>query len=143
VTNLDPYQQWQPERTDHLPVPAMYSHPAPPPMQPMYVAPATMLVPQKSAGAAVALELVLGLFGIFGVGNLYAGRTAAGVTLMLSFWGLFWINFFLIFAVIGLVTMPLTWISYLVTGPLLAAQGVEGHNARAIAGSHAAIGPAR
>ncbi|MFF5054612.1 hypothetical protein ACFY1S_15670 [Micromonospora sp. NPDC000663] len=139
MTHPDPYQQWQPAQTEHLPVPVAQQHPAPVPTQPLYVGPRAVLVPQKSAGAAVALELILGLFGIFGVGNLYAGRTASGVLLMLSFWGLFWINFFLIFAVVGIVTMPLTWIAYLVLGPLLAAGGVERHNASVVAGTHAAI----
>ncbi|WP_157744514.1 TM2 domain-containing protein [Micromonospora viridifaciens] len=96
-------------------------------------------MPQKSAGVAVALELVLGLFGVFGVGNLYAGRTGAGVALMLSFWGLFWVNFLLIFVFIAIVTMPMTWIAYLVMGPLLAARGVERHNSGA--GTHVMIGP--
>ncbi|MBO4205419.1 hypothetical protein, partial [Micromonospora echinofusca] len=95
-----------------------------------YAAPMVVAVPQKSAGAAVALELVLGLFGVFGVGNLYAGRTTAGVILMFSFWGMFWINFFLLFLAVGIVTMPLTWIAYLVAGSLLAAQGIERHNAQ-------------
>ncbi|MET8044899.1 hypothetical protein ABZU25_29050 [Micromonospora sp. NPDC005215] len=127
MTHPDPYQQWQLPPTERLP--AL--------VQPVYVGPQAVLVPQKSAGAAIALELVLGLFGIFGVGNLYAGRTAHGVILMLSFWGLFWINVLLIFAVIGLVTMPLTWIAYLVLGPLLAARAVERHNTSVVAGIHA------
>jgi TM2 domain-containing membrane protein YozV len=91
-------------------------------------------VPQKSTVAAVLLELILGLFGIFGVGNLYAGRIAAGLTLMLSFWVLFWINLALVFLAVGLVTLPLTWLAYLVTGPLLAATGVDRYNRRARAG---------
>ncbi len=111
-----------------------YGRPLPAPIHIPYP---VAVVPQKSAGVAVALELVLGLFGIFGVGNLYAGRAGAGVALMLSFWGLFWVNFFLIFVFIGIVTMPLTWIAYLVMGPLLAAQGVERHNS--IVGPHAMI----
>ncbi|SBT40687.1 hypothetical protein [Micromonospora auratinigra] len=107
-----------------------------------YPVPPVVIVPQKSAGAAVALEILLGLLGIFGVGNLYAGRTGTGVALLLSFWGLFWVNFFLIFAFIGLVTMPLTWIAYLVMGALLAARAVERHNTIAVAGAQGAIGPA-
>jgi hypothetical protein len=55
--------------------------------------------------------------------------------------GLFWINLVLVFAVVGIVTMPLTWIAYLVLGPLLAARGVERHNASVVAGTHAAITP--
>jgi TM2 domain-containing membrane protein YozV len=85
--------------------------------------------PPRSAGAAVALELVLGLFGVFGVGNIYAGRAGLGVALMLSFWVLFWINVALVFLVIGWVTMPLTWVGYLIAGSLLAARGVENYNA--------------
>lgn len=110
--------------------------------QPHHATHALVPVPvvlQKSTGVAVALELVLGLLGIFGVGNLYAGRTGTGLALMFSFWGLFWVNFFLIFVFVGVVTMPLTWIAYLVAGPVLAATGVERHNthagARAVFGS--------
>lgn len=105
--------------------------PAPPPVPPV---PIVVVVPQKSAGAAVVLELVLGLFGIFGVGNLYAGRIATGILLMISFWMLFWINVVLVFLVVGLVTLPLTWLTYLVMAPLLAAGGVSSHNARVLAG---------
>ncbi|MFI5929613.1 hypothetical protein ACIA3K_27065 [Micromonospora sp. NPDC051543] len=139
MTHPDPYQQWQPAPTEQLPVPVTQQYHVPVPTQSVYVGPQAVLIPQKSAGAAVALELILGLFGIFGVGNLYAGRTSTGVLLMLSFWGLFWINFLLIFAVVGLVTMPLTWIAYLVFGPLLASRGVERHNAGVVAATHTAI----
>jgi hypothetical protein len=51
-----------------------------------------------------------------------------GVALMLSFWALFWINVGLIFLFVGWVTMPLTWIAFLIVGPLLAARAVEAHN---------------
>ncbi|MEV0154243.1 hypothetical protein AB0H57_10950 [Micromonospora sp. NPDC050686] len=117
------------------------TYPDPPQQWPVHLTPPAVIVPQKSAGAAVALELLLGLLGIFGVGNLYAGRTGMGMALMLSFWGLFWVNFFLIFVFIGIVTMPLTWIAYLVMGPLLAAQAVERHNSAMIAGAQRAVGP--
>ncbi|MCY1144325.1 hypothetical protein OWR29_40560 [Actinoplanes sp. Pm04-4] len=86
--------------------------------------------PQRSAGTAVALEIVLGIFGIFGVGNLYAGRVGLGIALMVSFWALFWINFMLTFVFIGVVTYPLTWIAFLIIGPVTAARGVERYNAR-------------
>ncbi|OKI40796.1 NINE protein [Micromonospora sp. CB01531] len=59
-----------------------YGRPFPAPIHVPFPVP---VVPQKSAGVAGALELVLGLLGIFGVGNLYAGRTGAGIALMLSF----------------------------------------------------------
>ncbi|MDG4834454.1 hypothetical protein O7627_34870 [Solwaraspora sp. WMMD1047] len=86
------------------------------------------VVPRKSVGLAVGLELILGLFGIFGVGSIYAGRVGLGLTLMISFWMLFWVNFALIFLLIGLLTMPLTWFAYLVVGALLAVRGAERHN---------------
>lgn len=123
MTYPEPYQPWPPEPTHHLPAPV-----APLPY------PVPVLAAPKSAGAAVALELVPGLFGVFGIGNLYTGRVATGLVLMFSFWALFWVNVLLAFVVIGLVTMPLTWIAYLVVGALTAARGAERHNARAVAG---------
>ena len=92
-----------------------------------YSAPPVMRQP-KSVGAAVALELIPGLFGIFGVGNMYTGRVGIGLALMLSFWALFWVNFLLIFIFVGWVTMPVTWVAYLIGGALLAAHGAERHN---------------
>ncbi|MET8908411.1 hypothetical protein [Micromonospora sp. NPDC004551] len=88
-------------------------------------------VTPRSSGAAVALELVLGIIGIFGVGNIYAGKTAQGVIIMVSFWVLFWVNFCLISVGVGLFTMPLTWIAYMILGPVLAARAVEEYNTRA------------
>ncbi|MCO8277043.1 hypothetical protein M1L60_41340 [Actinoplanes sp. TRM 88003] len=77
---------------------------------------------------AVALEIILGVFGIFGVGNLYAGRVGLGIALMVSFWALFWVNFLLVFVFVGIVTYPLTWIAFLIVGPIAAARGVERYN---------------
>jgi TM2 domain-containing membrane protein YozV len=91
--------------------------------------PPPVLRQPKSVGAAVALELVPGLFGVFGVGNMYAGRVGLGIALMLSFWVLFWINVALFYLLIGWVTLPLTWIVYLIGGALLAANGASRHNA--------------
>ncbi|MEV4627975.1 hypothetical protein AB0J90_16995 [Micromonospora sp. NPDC049523] len=93
--------------------------------QPVYAVP---VVPAKSTGVAVAWELLPGLLGVFGIGNLYAARVGVGLTLMVSYWVLFWINFGLFFVGIGFVTMPLTWVVYMIIGPLLAARGVAEHN---------------
>lgn len=90
------------------------------------------VVPTKSTGAAVLLELLPGLIGIFGIGNIYAGRIGVGIALMVSFWVLFWINFALIFVGLGIVTMPLTWVLYLIVGPLAAGAGVARHNSGAV-----------
>lgn len=101
----------------------------PAPFNPAQLRPgATYPVNPKSKGRGIALEIVPGLFGVFGIGNIYAGRLALGVGLMVSFWVLFGINFALIFLGIGFVTMPLTWIAYLVAGPLLAARGIDQYN---------------
>ncbi|BCJ65292.1 hypothetical protein [Polymorphospora rubra] len=129
------YQQF-PEQPQYSPPAANLPTPAPPHWAPPTSVPPTMpygvipVVPiaAKSAGAAVALELGLGIFGIFGVGNLYAQQIGLGIALMVSYWVLFWINIFLIGLVIGLVTLPLTWVIYMVVGPLTAARGVTRHN---------------
>ena len=77
----------------------------------------------RSAGTAVALEIVIGLFGIFGIGNIYAGRKTVGIILMVSFWVLFWINIALMLIVIGFFTLPITWVIYAAVGALSAARG--------------------
>lgn len=99
------------------------------PQQPNYAAMLTM----KSSGTAVVLEIVLGLLGIFGVGNMYAGRTALGLIMMISYWVFQGINILLTFILIGWVTGFLTWLTYTIVGPLLATQGVEQHNQRMLA----------
>ncbi|MEU5563627.1 hypothetical protein [Micromonospora musae] len=124
MTYQDPSQQWHATQPQNLPTPAVYNAPLAPAYPPVPVP----VVAQKSVGVAVVLELLIGLFGVFGIGNIYAGRVATGVILMVSFWVMFWINFFLIFVFIGMVTMPLTWIAYWVVGALLAARSVEQHN---------------
>ncbi|MDR7327968.1 MULTISPECIES: hypothetical protein [Catenuloplanes] len=114
------------------PVPPVPSPPVFQQVQPFYPPPAAYgppARPVKSTGAAVMLELFLGLFGLFGVGALYAGRAGLGVTLMVSYWLLFWVNVALAFVLIGLVTGPLTWLFYMVMAPVLAARAVDQHNA--------------
>ena len=83
----------------------------------------------RSVGAAIALEIVPGLFGVFGIGNIYAGSIGVGIALMVSFWVFFWINVLLVFIFIGWVTAPLTWIAYVVAGSILASRAVEKRNA--------------
>lgn len=120
-----PYQPHNP----HQPYP-------PQPVQPWHPVAVPVVAPQqRSQGAAVALELVPGLFGIFGIGSLYAGKTVQGILIMVSFWVLFWINVLLVFLVIGWVTGPLTWIAYLVLGVVTATRAVEDHNRRAWGGA--------
>lgn len=40
----------------------------------------------KSEGTAMILEILLGLFGIFGIGHIWAGDVAKGLSYMLTFW---------------------------------------------------------
>ncbi|WP_157239320.1 hypothetical protein [Catenuloplanes japonicus] len=124
----------------HPPAPPSYSPPAPAPhayqqvqpyQQPFQQPYPPRARPLKSTSAAVMLELILGLFGLFGVGALYAERTGLGVTLMVSYWLLFWVNVALAFVLIGLVTGPITWLFYMILSPVLAARAVDQNNATA------------
>ena len=78
------------------------------------------VMPVKSPGAAVMLELLPGLSQIFGIGNIYAGNVAAGILLMLGYWASCVANFLLSFVGIGLVTWPLTWIAFMVVSSIMA-----------------------
>jgi TM2 domain-containing membrane protein YozV len=116
-----PAQQYPPAQ-QYLPA-QQYAPNANP--QPVYAVP---VVPVKSTGMAVVLELVPGLFGVFGIGNMYAGRIGTGIALMVSYWVLFWVNVVLAFFLIGVATLVLTWIVFMVVGPLLAVSAVGRHN---------------
>lgn len=123
MTYPDPWRRGTEPPTAHLPVP--YGGMPEPPL--VYT---VAVVPRKSPAAAVALELIPAFFGVFGIGNIYAGRVGLGITLMVSFWLLFWVNVALLVVLIGFVTMPLTWFGYLAFGTLFARRGVAHHNAR-------------
>jgi len=67
---------------------------------------------------AVGLEVGPGVFlQTFGVGHLYAGRWGAGLAIMFSYWVLQAINTALLPFLIGWITMPLTFLAYLVACP--------------------------
>lgn len=78
------------------------------------------VMPVKSPGAAVMLELLPGLCQIFGIGNIYAGNVAAGILLMLGYWVSCVVNFFLCAVFIGFITGPLTWIAFMVVSSIMA-----------------------
>ncbi|MDR7275960.1 hypothetical protein [Catenuloplanes atrovinosus] len=134
TTPAAPWREPDPTKFD-LPQapPPVFQPQAPPPVfqqvQPYHPPYGPPPRPLKSTGAAVMLELFLGLFGLFGVGALYAGRTGLGLTLMISYWLLFWINVALVFVLVGFVTGPLTWLVYMIMAPVLAARAVDQHNA--------------
>jgi TM2 domain-containing membrane protein YozV len=64
----------------------------------------------KSEGIAVVLALVLGFFGLWGVGHMYAGRVGKGIMLLvigLIVGGLFWVSVLLTVILIGFVGIAL------------------------------------
>ena len=78
--------------------------------------------PPKSAGAAVALELLPGFFfQTFGIGNIYAGNVGLGLAFMFGYWFLLFINILLCMVLIGFLTLPLCWIAMMIIAPLSAA----------------------
>jgi len=80
-------------------------------------------VPQRSATAAVFLELLPGfLIHTFGIGHMYSGRVLLGLLVMFGYWIALGINILLCFILIGFITLPLTWIAMLIASPLIAAQ---------------------
>jgi len=66
---------------------------------------------------AVVLEVVPGFAQLFGLGHIYQGRLKAGMGLMVSYWVLQAINAMLVSVWIGLVTVPLTWLAFMVFAP--------------------------
>jgi TM2 domain-containing membrane protein YozV len=77
--------------------------------------------PTRDPGLAVVLELVPGVFlQTFGIGNIYAGNVAGGILFMIGYWVLQTINIILCFVLIGIVTLPLTWIAFMIICPIVA-----------------------
>lgn len=77
--------------------------------------------PASDPGVAVILELLPGvLCQTFGIGNIYAGNVAGGIAMMVGYWILTVINVFLCFVMIGFVTLPLTWIGFMIFCPMMA-----------------------
>lgn len=76
---------------------------------------------QKSAGIAAALEVVPGLFQIFGIGHIYAGNVGTGLLFMFGYWAVALLNLLLCFIYIGLITWPLCWIATVLISSLTAA----------------------
>ena len=77
--------------------------------------------PTRDPGLAVVLELVPGVFlQTFGIGNIYAGNIAGGILFMIGYWVLQVINIFLCFVLIGIVTLPLTWVAFMIICPVVA-----------------------
>jgi len=76
--------------------------------------------PQKEVSTAVLLEVIPGLFGIFGIGHIYTGRVGLGLAFLFGFWAITFINSLLIIVFIGIITTPLCWIATLIVSPIMA-----------------------
>jgi len=86
----------------------------------------------KNPGLAIALELLGGFFfQTFGVGHLYAGNVGMGLGLMFGYWVLTAINVVLCFALVGLVTWPLTWVGFMILSSITANNAAKRANLRA------------
>jgi TM2 domain-containing membrane protein YozV len=73
------------------------------------------LVKRKSQVLPMALEIIPGLFSIFGIGHMVQGRVGMGLFIMFSYWAVQAVNFMLIPVFgLGLLTTPLTWLFYMV-----------------------------
>lgn len=81
--------------------------------------------PHKSGGVAALLEVLPGLFQVFGIGHMYAGNVATGLIIMFGYWAIAFVNFLLLFVLIGWVTWPLCWIATMIISPLTAANACK------------------
>jgi len=80
----------------------------------------------RSSGTAALLEFLPGFFAhIFGIGHIYAGNVATGLVIMFGYWLLLGINIVLCFVLIGLITLPLTWLLFLILSTIAASNAVR------------------
>jgi hypothetical protein len=81
----------------------------------------------KSAGVAVVLEIVPGLFiQIFRIGNMYIGNVGFGLFLMFGYWLLLLVNFALLFCCgIGVVTWVFFCVVAMVVSTVTAASAAS------------------
>lgn len=85
--------------------------------------------PGKDPTIAVLLELLPGLFlQTFGIGHIYAGKAVTGIIIMLAYWFLAFINFWLIFLLIGIITWPLTFLVFIIVSPIAANNAAKQFN---------------
>jgi len=83
-------------------------------------------VPVRSPATAALLEVLPGFFiHTFGIGHIYSGRVGVGLCVMFGYWFLLVINILLCFVLIGVVTLPLTWLLFLIFSSISAARACE------------------
>ena len=81
-----------------------------------YTSSTTLTASRKNPWIAAALGLIVGFFGIWGLGQIYAGRVARGLGFFLIgviLGGLFWLSVILTVILIGYVGMVLFGILFL------------------------------
>ena len=101
-----------------------------PPQAPQVVHHVHHAAPTRDPGLAVILEILPGfMMQTFGIGNIYAGNVTGGILMMIGYWVLLVINVFLCFLLIGLLTLPATWIVFMVLCPMSASSAAKRRNA--------------
>lgn len=81
--------------------------------------------PGKSGSTAALLEVIPGLFQVFGIGHIYAGRVGLGLCVMFGYWLLTFINLLLCVVFIGFITWPLCWAGTMILSAVLAANACK------------------
>lgn len=112
-------------------VPPPISPPTPTPTPAPAAAAATAMGAPRPVDPAVAalLELLPGLIAYtFGIGHIYAGRLALGLTLMVGGWLILLINFGLIFLLVGVCTFPIAFILLAVFCTISAYRSAQSRN---------------
>jgi TM2 domain-containing membrane protein YozV len=56
---------------------------------------------------------------------MYSGSIGKGLVVMFAYWGLQALNALLMFVLIGFVTMPLTWLAFMIWSPIDAARNAN------------------
>lgn len=83
---------------------------------------------RQQSMVAVGLEVGPGLFlQTFGVGHIYSGKFGTGVALMFTYWVLQAINAMLLPFLIGWITMPLTFLGFMVFCPTNVLESKKGY----------------
>jgi TM2 domain-containing membrane protein YozV len=68
----------------------------------------------RSPTVAAFLEIVGGVFQLFGIGHIYAGHVLRGVIIMVVWWLIAGVNAALTLVLIGWVTGPICWLIYVI-----------------------------
>lgn len=124
--SYQPPQGYQPQQQQQQ------SYPYYPPQQPVQQVVHYYQTPPRSAGTAVLLEILPGFFfQTFGIGHIYAGNVAVGLLFMFGYWFVAFVNFLLLFVLIGFITWPVCFLATLIISSLTASNVVARNNGAA------------